>query len=133
MDRMRLDALRPEPTRKPETVATGLVGNNDTRDRVARPHRLAAPALEQRQQGVLVGLQLLQRPATAAAICTVLDLLVTGQLPQSGFVRQEEIPLKIFLENRFGQVCARRRVFRISVSEAQDDDERFLGPTHIGS
>lgn len=55
---MRLDALRPEPTRKPETVATGLVGNNDTRDRVARPHRLAAPALEQRQQGVLVGLQL---------------------------------------------------------------------------
>jgi saccharopine dehydrogenase-like NADP-dependent oxidoreductase len=41
---------------------------------------------------------------TAAAICTVLDLLVTGQLPQSGFVRQEDIPLKVFLENRFGQV-----------------------------
>src|SRR4249919_807412 len=66
MDHMRLDALRPEPTRKPETVATGLVGNNDTRDRVARPHRLAAPALEQRQQGVLVGLQFLQRLALDA-------------------------------------------------------------------
>src|SRR4249920_3116978 len=66
MDHMRLDALRPEPTRKPETVATGLVGNDDTRDRVARPHRLAAPALEQRQQGVLVGLQLLQRLALDA-------------------------------------------------------------------
>ena len=44
---------------------------------------------------------------TAAAICTVLDLLATGQLPQSGFVRQEDIPLKVFLENRFGQVYAK--------------------------
>ena len=66
MDHMRLDALRPEPTRKPEPVATSLVGNNDTRDRVPRPYRLAAPALEQRQQGVLVGLQLLQRLALDA-------------------------------------------------------------------
>src|ERR1700678_3578540 len=41
---------------------------------------------------------------TATAICTVLDLLATGQLPQSGFVRQEDIPLKVFLANRFGQV-----------------------------
>jgi saccharopine dehydrogenase-like NADP-dependent oxidoreductase len=44
---------------------------------------------------------------TAAAICTVLDLLATGQLPQNGFVRQEDIPLKAFLENRFGQVYAK--------------------------
>jgi len=44
---------------------------------------------------------------TAAAICTVLDLLVSGQLPQSGFIRQEDIPLKVFLENRFGQVFAK--------------------------
>jgi saccharopine dehydrogenase-like NADP-dependent oxidoreductase len=44
---------------------------------------------------------------TAAAICTVLDLLAGGQLPQSGFVRQEDIPLKVFLENRFGQVFAK--------------------------
>ena len=81
MDHMRLDALRPEPTRKPETVATGLVGNNDTRDRVARPHRLAAPALEQCQQGVLVGLQFLQRlaldarhePCNEPARCAHLD------------------------------------------------------------
>src|ERR1700694_5355510 len=41
---------------------------------------------------------------TADAVCTVLDLLVAVQLPQSGFVRQEDIPLKVFLENRFGQV-----------------------------
>jgi len=44
---------------------------------------------------------------TAAAICPVLDLLVSGQLPQSGFIRQEDIPLKVFLENRFGQVFAK--------------------------
>ena len=44
---------------------------------------------------------------TGAAISTVLDLIATHQLPQSGFVRQEDIPLKAFLENRFGQVFAR--------------------------
>ena len=45
---------------------------------------------------------------TAAAICTVLDLLVTGELQQSGFVRQEDIPLKVFLENRFGRAYAKQ-------------------------
>src|SRR5260370_28513027 len=44
---------------------------------------------------------------TAAAISTVLDLLANGRLPQSGFLRQADIPLKVFLENRFGQVFAR--------------------------
>jgi saccharopine dehydrogenase-like NADP-dependent oxidoreductase len=44
---------------------------------------------------------------TAAAICTVLDLLVGGKLPAAGFIRQEDIPLKVFLENRFGQVYAK--------------------------
>jgi saccharopine dehydrogenase-like NADP-dependent oxidoreductase len=44
---------------------------------------------------------------TAAAICTVLDLLSSDLLPSSGFVRQEDIPLNVFLENRFGQVFAR--------------------------
>jgi saccharopine dehydrogenase-like NADP-dependent oxidoreductase len=44
---------------------------------------------------------------TAAAICTVLDLLADGKLPAQGFIRQEDIPLKVFLENRFGQVYAK--------------------------
>ncbi|PZP49983.1 MAG: saccharopine dehydrogenase [Agrobacterium fabrum] len=39
---------------------------------------------------------------TAAGICTVLDLLAEGALPQKGFVRQEEVALPKFLENRFG-------------------------------
>ena len=41
---------------------------------------------------------------TAAGICTVLDLLADGTLPQAGFVRQEEIALPAFLANRFGRV-----------------------------
>jgi saccharopine dehydrogenase-like NADP-dependent oxidoreductase len=44
---------------------------------------------------------------TAAGICTVLDLLADGTLPQSGFVRQEDITLQAFLANRFGKVYAR--------------------------
>jgi saccharopine dehydrogenase-like NADP-dependent oxidoreductase len=43
---------------------------------------------------------------TAAAICAVLDLLAAGSLPQKGFVRQEDISLQSFLENRFGRVYA---------------------------
>ena len=45
---------------------------------------------------------------TGAAVCTVVDLLVTGELPLSGFVRQEDISLKLFLENRFGRVYAKQ-------------------------
>jgi len=39
---------------------------------------------------------------TAAGICASLDLVAAGVLPQSGFVRQESMPLKAFLANRFG-------------------------------
>lgn len=39
---------------------------------------------------------------TAAGICTALDLVITGVLPQSGFVPQEAMPLDVFLANRFG-------------------------------
>jgi saccharopine dehydrogenase-like NADP-dependent oxidoreductase len=40
---------------------------------------------------------------TASAICAVLDMLAAGDLPQSGFVRQEQISLAAFLANRFGR------------------------------
>ena len=43
---------------------------------------------------------------TAAGICAVLDLLATGQLPQRGLIRQEDISLATFLANRFGCVYA---------------------------
>jgi saccharopine dehydrogenase-like NADP-dependent oxidoreductase len=40
---------------------------------------------------------------TAAGVCGVLDLLAEGRLPQSGFVRQEDVRLEDFLANRFGR------------------------------
>jgi saccharopine dehydrogenase-like NADP-dependent oxidoreductase len=43
---------------------------------------------------------------TAAGICAMVDLLVEGKLPQSGFVRQEQAPLGAFLANRFGAYYA---------------------------
>ncbi|SDQ60643.1 saccharopine dehydrogenase (NAD+, L-lysine forming) [Paraburkholderia fungorum] len=41
---------------------------------------------------------------TAGAMCAVLDLFREKKLPQSGFVRQEQVPLRDFLANRFGQL-----------------------------
>ena len=43
---------------------------------------------------------------TASGISTVLDMLAAGQLPQKGFVAQEEIDLDTFLANRFGRAFA---------------------------
>lgn len=41
--------------------------------------------------------------STAAGICAAIDLMNEEKLPQSGFVKQEEIALDVFLKNRFGQ------------------------------
>ena len=43
---------------------------------------------------------------TASSLCAMLDMLASGDLPQAGFVRQEEVPLAAFLANRFGRVYA---------------------------
>jgi saccharopine dehydrogenase-like NADP-dependent oxidoreductase len=43
---------------------------------------------------------------TAAGICATLDLLADGDLTSHGFIRQEEIGLGRFLDNRFGAVYA---------------------------
>ena len=45
---------------------------------------------------------------TAAGICTALDLVARGQLPQAGFVGQEQVALSDFLANRFGCVYAQQ-------------------------
>jgi len=39
---------------------------------------------------------------TASAICAVVDLFFEGKLPNKGFVKQEQVSLVQFLENRFG-------------------------------
>ena len=40
---------------------------------------------------------------TAAGVCAMLDMHVRGQLPASGFIRQEDASLEPFLANRFGR------------------------------
>ena len=71
-----------------------------------RDGRLMQETLGRRVDHGLVG----RRPrsaiqlTTAGSICAVLDLLAAGSLPQSGFVRQEDIALESFLQNRFGRV-----------------------------
>jgi saccharopine dehydrogenase-like NADP-dependent oxidoreductase len=40
---------------------------------------------------------------TASGVCTVVDLFAQGRLPRSGFVRQEDVALSEFLDNRFGR------------------------------
>jgi saccharopine dehydrogenase-like NADP-dependent oxidoreductase len=52
---------------------------------------------------VLTAIQL----STAAGICAVLDLLAAGRLVRAGLVRQEDVPLPLFLENRFGRIYER--------------------------
>jgi saccharopine dehydrogenase-like NADP-dependent oxidoreductase len=44
---------------------------------------------------------------TASGICTVLDLMAEGKLPQQGFVKQEDVLYDDFINNRFGQHYAR--------------------------
>ena len=43
---------------------------------------------------------------TAGAVCAVLDMLAQGDLPDHGFIRQEDIPLVAFLANRYGRFYA---------------------------
>ena len=43
---------------------------------------------------------------TAAGICGVVDLLLNGDLPQQGFVRQEQVAYEKFIANRFGKYYA---------------------------
>ncbi len=40
---------------------------------------------------------------TAAGVCAMVDLHFEAALPTSGLVRQEQVPLPLFLGNRFGQ------------------------------
>ncbi|MBB4842959.1 saccharopine dehydrogenase-like NADP-dependent oxidoreductase [Paucibacter oligotrophus] len=46
---------------------------------------------------------------TAAGICAAVDLFRSGELPQSGFIRQEQVELPAFLANRFGKAYQQSR------------------------
>jgi hypothetical protein len=67
---MRLNATCSEPAREPKAVATSLEGHGDARDLMSRPHRFIAPAIEQRKESILIGLQLLERLALHAGYDT---------------------------------------------------------------
>jgi saccharopine dehydrogenase-like NADP-dependent oxidoreductase len=47
---------------------------------------------------------------TAAGVCAVVDMVASGQLPQQGFIRQEEVAFADFLANRFGRLYAPQSV-----------------------
>ncbi len=51
---------------------------------------------------------------TAAGLCAVLDMHFAGKLPASGFVKQEEVDLQLFLANRFGRYYDGRTMTRYS-------------------
>ena len=40
---------------------------------------------------------------TASGICTAVDLHANGKLPDTGFVKQEDVDFDVFLANRFGK------------------------------
>ena len=46
---------------------------------------------------------------TAAGLCAALDLFRERQLPQRGFIRQEQVELPAFLANRFGAAYQQSR------------------------
>ena len=53
---------------------------------------------------------------TAAGICAMVDLMAEGKLASRGFVRQEEVSLDTFLENRYGRFYAAENAAERSVS-----------------
>jgi hypothetical protein len=63
MDDMRFDPARPQPAGQPEAVPPGLERQRGACHRLAGLGSLLAPAHQQAQQGLLVGLELLQRAA----------------------------------------------------------------------
>ncbi|HEX9139092.1 MAG TPA: saccharopine dehydrogenase family protein [Steroidobacteraceae bacterium] len=52
---------------------------------------------------------------TAAGICALLDMLAAGQLPQQGFIRQEDVTLDAFVKNRFGKVYATAKAHNLEI------------------
>lgn len=43
---------------------------------------------------------------TAAGVCAIVDMLNAGQLPDSGFLKMEDVAYEQFLKNRFGKYYA---------------------------
>lgn len=59
---------------------------------------------------------------TAAGICAVLDLHVSGRLPRRGLVKQEEVTIAEFIANRFGQYYDSRMATKFSAGVVGEED-----------
>jgi saccharopine dehydrogenase-like NADP-dependent oxidoreductase len=55
---------------------------------------------------------------TASGLCVMLDLHRLGAFPEGGFVRQEQVSLATFLENRFGEFYRARAANLFSLATA---------------
>jgi saccharopine dehydrogenase-like NADP-dependent oxidoreductase len=55
---------------------------------------------------------------TGAGVCAVVDLVSQGVLTGTGFVRQEQIALDVFLANRFGRYYESKVSSRFAISES---------------
>jgi saccharopine dehydrogenase-like NADP-dependent oxidoreductase len=54
---------------------------------------------------------------TAAGVCTMVDLFCQGKLGNRGFLRQEDVSLAVFLDNRFGRHYETRAASRFSFGD----------------
>lgn len=63
---MSLDSSLLRPTRQPEAVASGLVGNRDPIDQLSRQLGFVTPAMQQLQQCLRISVEFLERPALKA-------------------------------------------------------------------
>jgi len=59
---------------------------------------------------------------TAAGVCAVLDLHAAGQLPRRGLVKQEQVTMKEFLANRFGQYYESQMATKFSAGVVGEED-----------
>jgi saccharopine dehydrogenase-like NADP-dependent oxidoreductase len=59
---------------------------------------------------------------TAAGVCAVLDLHATGKLPSRGLLRQEQVSLEEFLDNRFGEYYESQMATKFSSTAVGEED-----------
>jgi saccharopine dehydrogenase-like NADP-dependent oxidoreductase len=59
---------------------------------------------------------------TAAGVCAVLDLFVSGRLPNRGLLRQEQVTMDEFLNNRFGEYYESQMATKFSAGVVGEED-----------
>lgn len=65
---------------------------------------------------------------TAAGVCAMVDLFVAQHLPTTGFVRQEDVALDTFLENRFGAQFESKFASRFVFGERDEGEQTEQTP-----